>query len=199
MRVPTSAEHNLAIHIIRDVRGQSLGGNVDAPNVAPVGAYPELVLQIAAQLTDDNSPSSLYFDFWQLILQHWFSDPSYTVEHLWPIPDLEDAQITFVVLRAETPVVLLQVSAPADFDNVHTRAAAAALSSGHWEHTAPYCESRELVTIAAMGKRWTAFKNSPRLSVHDVLPSDSIDWMEDVVSEASYEMLEDLFRSIKEN
>lgn len=138
----------------------------------------------------------------------------------WEIPYLDDregeADISFAVLDSDNPVVLLQVrerdsvngqttilqvSAPRDFHNVHTRAAAEALSTNQFEHVAPYCQNDyPLCAIAAMGKKWTAFHRSPNLTAYEAqsLGEERIDWMDDIVSEPSYEMIEVFFSSLKE-
>lgn len=93
------------------------------------------------------------------------------------------------------------MSAPRDFHNVHTRAAAEALSTNQFEHVAPYCQNDyPLCAIAAMGKKWTAFHRSPNLTAYEAqsLGEERIDWMDDIVSEPSYEMIEVFFSSLKE-
>ncbi|KAJ7072557.1 hypothetical protein C8F01DRAFT_1045247 [Mycena amicta] len=202
MYIPDNTKPTI-LHIVRDLRGESVG-ELDAPR-APAGLYPEIILQVAAHLNDEHAQSSFpFFDLWELVLTHWFpQDEGYTVKHLWPIPHLEEGagDITFVVLEDDqTPLVLLQVSAPRDFHNVHTRAAAEALTTSHFEQVAPYCDyDHPLCAIAAMGKKWTAFQRSPKLTAREAqsLGEERIEWMDDIVSEPSYEMLECLFASIK--
>ncbi|KAJ7124987.1 hypothetical protein C8R44DRAFT_128466 [Mycena epipterygia] len=193
-------------HIVRDFRGDVLG-EIDSPS-APAGLYPDFILQIAARLNDDNAPTRYqFYDLWELILAHWFPErEGYTIEPQWSIPYLDDrdgdgtADVTYAVLDGESPVVLLQVSAPRDFHNVHTRAAAEALSASHFEHVAPYCELEHLCVISAMGKKWSAFHRSANLTAHEAqtLGEDRIDWMDDVVSEPSYEMMERFLSVVKE-
>ncbi|KAJ7928541.1 hypothetical protein B0H13DRAFT_986565 [Mycena leptocephala] len=147
------------IHIVRDFRGDVLG-EIDSPR-APAGLYPDCILEVAALLTDDHAPYPYQFlDLWELILTHWFPETEgYRIMPQWEIPYLDDregeADISFAVLDSDNPVVLLQVrerdsvngqttilqvSAPRDFHNVHTRAAAEALSTNQFEHVAPYCQ-----------------------------------------------------------
>jgi len=193
------------IHIVRDARGDVLG-EIDAPSF-PAGNYPDCILEIAARLTDEQAEyPPQFFDLWELVLMHWFPETEgYRIEHQWSIPYLDDhegaADITFVVLDSHNPVVLLQVSAPGDFHNEHTRAAAQALSSGHFEHVAPYCENDyPLCAIAAMGKKFMGFHRSPNLTAYEAqsFGEERIEWMDDVVSEPSYEMIERFFCSLKE-
>jgi len=193
------------IHIVRDVRGEVLG-EIDSP-CAPTGLYPDCILEVAALLTDDHAPYPYQFlDLWELILTHWFPETEgYRIKPQWEIPYLDDregeADITFAVLDGDNPVVLLQVSAPRDFHNVHTRAAAEALATNQFEHVAPYCQNDyPLCAIAAMGKKWTAFHRSPNLTAYEAqsLGEERIDWMDDIVSEPSYEMIEVFFSSLKE-
>ncbi|KAJ6495643.1 hypothetical protein C8R47DRAFT_1115937 [Mycena vitilis] len=193
------------IHIVRDSRGDVLG-EIDSPS-APAGLYPDCILELAACLTDDHATTPhQFFDLWELVLMHWFPDTEgYRIKPQWSIPYLDDregaADITFVVLDCDNPVVLLQVSAPRDFHNVHTRAAAEALSASHFEHVAPYCSNEyPLCAIAAMGKKWTAFQRSPHLTAYEAqsLGEERIDWMDDIMSEPSYEMIECFFSSLKE-
>ncbi|KAJ6593626.1 hypothetical protein B0H19DRAFT_1091240 [Mycena capillaripes] len=194
------------IYIVRDFRGDVLG-EIDAPS-APAGNYPDCILELAARLTDDHAGSPYqFFDLWELVLMHWFPETEgYRLQHRWSIPYLDDregaANITFAVLDGDNPVVLLQVSAPRDFHNMHTRAAAEALSGSHFEHVAPYCHNEyQLCAIAAMGKKWMAFHRSPNLTAYEAQSLGSeerIEWMEDIVSEPSYEMIECFFSSLKE-
>jgi len=193
------------IHIVRDVRGDAVG-EIDSPS-APTGNYPDCILEVAARLTDDYAVSPYqFFDLWELVLMHWFPESDgYRIKHQWSIPYLDDqegaADITFVVLDADNPVVLLQVSAPRDFHNEHTRAAAQALSSSHFEHVAPYCKNDyPLCAIAAMGKSWMGFHRSAHLTAYEAqsLGEERIEWMEDIMSEPSYEMIERFFSSLKE-
>ncbi|KAJ7502853.1 hypothetical protein B0H11DRAFT_1986671 [Mycena galericulata] len=193
-------------HIVRDCRGDVLG-ELDSPS-APTGLYPDVILQVAARLDDEHASSPYqFYDLWELILSHWFPESEgYTIKPQWPIPYLEDrdgaADVTFAVLDLDNPVVLLQVSAPRGSDNHHTRAAAEALSAGHFEHAAPYCPfDQPLCAVAAMGKKWTAFQaQSASLTAHEAraLGEERIDWMDDIVSEPSYEMLERFFAILKE-
>jgi len=193
------------IHIVRDFRGDVLG-EIDSPS-APAGLYPDCILELAACLTDEHSASRYqFFDLWELVLMHWFPETEgYRIEQQWAIPYFDDregaADITFAVLDGDNPVVLLQVSAPRDFHNVHMRAAAEALSASHFEHVAPYCQNDyPLCAIAAMGKKWTAFHRSPNLTAYEAqsLGEERIEWMDDIVSEPSYEMIECFFSSLKE-
>jgi len=202
---PLSQSGVPVIHIVRDFRGDVLG-EIDAPS-APTGNYPDCILEVAARLTDDQAIYPYqFFDLWELVLMHWFPETEgYRIEHQWNIPYLDDhegaADITFVVLDADNPVVLLQVSAPRDFHNEHTRAAAHALSSSHFEHVAPYCTNDyPLCAIAAMGKKWMGFHRSPNLTAYEAqsLGEECIEWMDDIVSEPSYEMIERFFSSLKE-
>ncbi|KAJ7128955.1 hypothetical protein C8R43DRAFT_687193 [Mycena crocata] len=203
--------HNGApiFHIVRDFRGDVLG-EIDSPS-APAGLYPDFILQVAARLTDDYAATPhQFYDLWELVLTHWFPESEgYIIQPQWPIPYLDDregaADITFAVLdrTGNSPVVLLQVSAPRDFHNVHTRAAAEALSAGQFEQTAPYCVGQHpLCALTAMGKKWMAFQRSPNLTAHEAreqaLGEERIEWMDDIVSEVSYEMLECFFASLKE-
>ncbi|KAJ7874766.1 hypothetical protein B0H14DRAFT_2717448 [Mycena olivaceomarginata] len=195
--LPQSGDPSI-IHIVRDFRGDVLG-EIDAPS-APTGNYPDCILEVAARLADDYAGNRYqFFDLWELVLMHWFPETEgYRIEHQWSIPYLDDlegaADVTFVVLDADNPVVLLQVSAPRDFHNEHTRAAAQALSSNHFEHVAPYCQNDyPLCAIAAMGKKWMGFQRSPNLT-----GEERIEWMDDIVSEPSYEMIECFFSSLKE-
>ncbi|KAJ7718022.1 hypothetical protein DFH07DRAFT_338335 [Mycena maculata] len=194
------------LHIVRDCRGDVLG-ELDSPCV-PAGLYPEVLLQMAACLNDEHASSPYqFYDLWELILLHWFPErEGYSITHQWPIPYLEDrdgaGDVTFAVLDRDHPVVLLQVSAPRGFDNPHTRAAAEALSASHFEHAAPYCPGDQpLCAVAALGKKWTAFQaTSASLTAHEAraLGEESIEWMDDIVSEPSYEMLERFFSVLKE-
>ncbi|KAJ7209633.1 hypothetical protein GGX14DRAFT_452340 [Mycena pura] len=192
-------------HIVRDLRGDAVG-EIDCPS-APAGLYPEVILQLAARLTDEHAATPYqFFDLWELVLAHWFPErEGYTIKHQWPIPYLHDrdgvADITFTVLDGDAAIVLLQVSAPSDFQNVHTRSAAEALSGSHFEHVAPYCTyDHPLCAIAAMGKKWTAYQRLPKLTAREgqSLGEERIDWMDDIVSEPSYEMLDCFFSSVKE-
>ncbi|KAF7315251.1 hypothetical protein MIND_00039500 [Mycena indigotica] len=204
MHIPDNNKPAL-LHIVRDLRGDVVG-QLDSPS-APSGLYPDIILQVASHLNDDNAQSSFqFFDLWELILTHWFPQrEGYEVKHLWFIPYLQDREgadkITFVVLKDDqSPVVLLQVSAPRDFHNVHTRAAAEALTASQFEHVAPYCDyDHSLCAIAAMGKKWSAFQRSPRLTAEEArsLGEEHIEWMDDIVSEPSFEMLECFFASLK--
>jgi len=195
------------VHIVRDFRGDALG-EIDSP-APPAGGYPEVILDVAARLTDDNAPHpQQFFDLWELVLMHWFpTSEGYRIRDRWSIPYLDgdnigtDPDVTFAVLQGDSPVVLLQVSAPRDFHNEHTRAAAEALSAEHFDHVAPYCnDAYPLCAIAAMGKKWMAFHRSPNLTAYEAqsLGEERIDWMEDIVSEPSYEMLECFFATVKE-
>jgi hypothetical protein len=195
----------ILLEIVRDFRGDVLG-EIDAPS-APTGNYPDCILEVAARLADDYAGNPYqFFDLWELVLMHWFPETEgYRIEHQWSIPYLDDlegaADVTFVVLDADNPVVLLQVSAPRDFHNEHTRAAAQALSSNHFEHVAPYCQNDyPLCAIAAMGKKWMGFQRSPNLTGYEAqaLGEERIEWMDDIVSEPSYEMIECFFSSLKE-
>ncbi|KAJ7188554.1 hypothetical protein C8R46DRAFT_24484 [Mycena filopes] len=203
---PVSPFHVAAgpiIHIVRDLRGDAIG-EINAPS-GPAGLYPQVILEVAARLTDDNSPHPhQFFDLWELVLTHWFPQNEYRIQPRWPLPYLDnEVAVSFAVLHGDDPVVLLQVSAPRDFHNVHTRAAAEALSAGHFEHVAPYCKGDfPLCAITAMGKKWMAFHRSPNLTAHEAraheLGEERIEWMDDIVSEPSYEMLERFFATIKE-
>nr|GAT57769.1 predicted protein [Mycena chlorophos] len=206
-----TGDTNAAVHIVRDLRGDALG-DLEAPPTAPVGLYPEIILLVASHLNDDNTPSATpFFDLWELILNHWFpSSEGYQIEYMWSIPYLEDREgaekITFVVLKPDSkPLVLLQVSAPRGFHNDHTRAAADALTMSQFDHVAPYCHyEHSLCAMSAMGKKWTAFQRSPNLTAHEIRnlgvgDEQRIEWMDDIVSEPSYEMLECFFASLKES
>ncbi|KAK7057454.1 hypothetical protein R3P38DRAFT_2841081 [Favolaschia claudopus] len=192
---------------VRDFRGEVVGGHVDAPS-SPTGNYQDCILEVAASLTDDNASSPhQFYDLWELILMHWFPEnEGYRIEHQWSIPYLEDsegaADITFVVLDAGNPVVLLQLSAPSLHRNAYTRAAAQELSVSHFEHVAPYCTNDyPLCAITAMGKNWMGFHRSPNLTgfeAQSLGEEQRIEWMEDIVSEVSYEMIECFFCSLKE-
>ncbi|KAJ7497048.1 hypothetical protein FB451DRAFT_1209865 [Mycena latifolia] len=191
-------------HIVRDLRGDAVG-EIDSPS-APAGLYPEVILQLAQRLNDDYADSPYqFYDLWELILTHWFPESEgYTIEPQWSIPYLDDldeaADVTFAVLDLQNPVLLLQVSAPRDFHNVHTRAAAEALSASQFEHVAPYCPLDHLCVISAMGKKWSAFHRSANLTAHEArsLGEERIDWMDDIVSEPSYEMMERFLCDVKE-
>ncbi|KAJ6558489.1 hypothetical protein DFH09DRAFT_1162972 [Mycena vulgaris] len=192
------------LHIVRDLRGDVLG-EIDSPS-PPAGLYPDVILQLAACLDDDHATSPyLFYDLWELVLSHWFPErEGYSIEPQWAIPYLEDhdgaADVTFAVLDANSPVLLLQISAPRDFHNDHTRATAEALSASQFEHVAPYCPLAQLCVITAMGKKWSAFHRSANLTAHEAreLGEDRIDWMDDVMSEPSYEMMECFLSDVKE-
>ncbi|KAJ6602204.1 hypothetical protein B0H10DRAFT_2081310 [Mycena sp. CBHHK59/15] len=193
------------LHIVRDIRGDVLG-EIDSPS-APAGLYPDFILELAARLSDEDASSPYqFYDLWELVLAHWFPESEgYNIAHQWSIPYLSErddsAYITYAVLDADQPLVLLQVSAPQHFRNVHTRDAAEALSSSHFDHVAPYCPFDHLCVISAMGKKWTAFRRSPNLTTGEALSlgEERIDWMEDIVSEPSFEMMERFFSVVKEN
>ncbi|KAJ7647558.1 hypothetical protein FB45DRAFT_893763 [Roridomyces roridus] len=191
------------IHLVRDCRGEVVG-QLDSPS-ALAGLYPDLILQMAARLEDEGTPDQ-YDDLWELILTHWFpSSEGYTLHRHWQVPYLRDRdgldKVTIVVkTNAGIPVVLLDISPPRGFDNWHSRAAAQALSTDHFEHVAPYYDY-PLCAISAMGKKWTAFQSiSSHLTAHEAraFGEENIDWMEDIVSEPSYEMLERFFAVLKE-
>ncbi|KAJ7690667.1 hypothetical protein B0H17DRAFT_1064381 [Mycena rosella] len=202
--IPPSETGLPITHIVRDLRGDVLG-EIDSPS-APAGLYPDLILQVAARLNDDYAPSPYqFYDLWELILAHWFPErEGYTIKPQWSVPYLggrdDAAAVTFAVLDVDAPVLLLQISAPSDFHNVHTRATGEDLSARIFEHVAPYCPLDHLCVISAMGKKWTAFHRSANLTAREArsLGEDRVDWMEDVISEPSYEILERFLSVVKE-
>ncbi|KAJ7287752.1 hypothetical protein C8J57DRAFT_1284817 [Mycena rebaudengoi] len=188
------------------MRGDVLSGEIDSPG-APAGLYPDFILELAARLTDDTASSPYrFFDLWELVLQYWFPESEgYTITHQWPIPYLSDhnrsACVTYAVLDAGHPFVLLQVNAPQHFENPRTRGAAEVLSSSHFDQVAPYCPFDQLCVVSAMGKKWMAFRRSPNLTAGEAgaAEQDRIEWMDDICSEPSYELLETFFSVVKEN
>lgn len=174
------------------------------------GSYPDLILELAALLPDDNEPSPCqFYDLWELLLSFWFPvDEGFAIVKQWPIPfascapDDDSAFVTYAVLVDAQPVVLVQVNAPSDWHNEHTRATAEALARSHFDQVAPYCKDlHELYVISAMGKKWSAFRRSVYLTSGEAesIPGsdDRFEWMEDVLSEASYEVLERYAKSMK--
>lgn len=199
------AEGPPIFHIVRDLRGDAVD-EIDDPH-PPAGLYPDVILQLAGHLSDDYSPSPYQFhDLWEFVLTHWFPErDGYNIVPQWAIPylgprDANAANVTFAVLdAAAAPVLLLQVSAPRDFHNVHTREAAEALSAAHFEHVAPYCPLERMCVVSAMGKKWSALLRSPNLTAYEArsLGEERVDWMADVVSEVSYELMERLVADLK--
>jgi len=198
------------IHIIRDSRGGVQGGLIEYPNLhVNAGSYPDPILELAALLQDDTERSPfLFYDLWEMLLSFWFpEDQGFAVEKEWQIPfssgapEDDEAFVTYAVMHTGRPIVLVQVNAPADWYNEHTRAMAEALARSHFDQVAPYCELPELYVISAMGKKWSAFCRSVYLTSGEAecLPEgdDRFEWMEDAVSEVSYEVLERYAMSMK--
>ncbi len=105
------------------------------------------------------------------------------------------------------PLVLVQVSSQADFDNPHLRDAAALESSQLFDYLAPYSEYPQIMVIAAMGMSWRAIKRSTFLSSDEAESAwlntshqreeSTSEWMHNVVSQVSWEVLESLIASVK--
>ncbi|KAG7449583.1 uncharacterized protein BT62DRAFT_928299 [Guyanagaster necrorhizus] len=105
------------------------------------------------------------------------------------------------------PLVLVQVWSQADFDNPHLRDAAALESSHLFDHLAPYSEYPQIMVIAAMGMSWRAIKRNallssdeaenPWLSTSHHRAESTCEWMPNVVSQVSWEVLERLVASVK--
>ncbi|KAK0486073.1 hypothetical protein IW261DRAFT_773058 [Armillaria novae-zelandiae] len=212
------------LHIIRDARGYT---NVSTPiervdNVQEpidptqdyaIGRCPTPALELALLLSsapEADPPSHYeYIELWRSILIHFFPDHSIVSD--WETPDYgtyssdrQTVSLAVFPLDQVQPLVLVQVSSQADFDNAHLRDAAALESSQLFDYLAPYSEYPQIMVIAAMGMSWRAIKSSAFLSSDEAESAwlhqregSTCEWMYNVVSEVSWDVLEGLVASVK--
>ncbi|CAK5281338.1 unnamed protein product [Mycena citricolor] len=202
MHLPSesSEDRNAVLHIVRDLRGDAIGA-LDHP-LASSSDYPDVVLEVAANLSHGR-PSSDYLILWELILQHWFpQDQGYQIQHEWKLPHSSSCSTLAVFdQHSNTPVLLLQLCALEDFDDIQTRATAEAFSEEDFHHVAQYCSSGPLCALTAMGQRWMAFQRFDALTGREAPQLSGerrVQWMDDAISELSYDLLRSLLVDLKE-
>ncbi|PBK74251.1 hypothetical protein ARMSODRAFT_1014548 [Armillaria solidipes] len=197
---------------------------IDPTHDYAIGRCPTPALELALLLssTSDADPPSHYeyVELWRSILIHFF--PGHSIISDWEIPfssdyhryndggpssDYQTVSLAVFPLDQVQPLVLVQVSSQADFGNPHLRDAAALESSQLFDYLAPYSEYPQIMVIAAMGMSWRAIKRSAFLSSDEAESAwlntshqreeSTCEWMQNVVSQVSWEVLESLIASVK--
>ncbi|KAK0484392.1 hypothetical protein EDD18DRAFT_1197251 [Armillaria luteobubalina] len=227
---PSNEQESSVLHIIRDARGHTSVSspietvdNVQEPfdptQDYAIGRCPTPALELALLLSsapEADPPSHYeYIELWRSILIHFF--PEHSIVSEWEIPftsdhgsypsDYQTVSLAVFPLDQVQPLVLVQVSSQADFNNPHLRDAAAVESSQLFDYLAPYSEYPQIMVIAAMGMGWRAIKRSAFLSSDEAESAwlnttrqreeSTCEWMDNVVSQVSWEVLENLVDSVK--
>ncbi|KAL1757571.1 hypothetical protein FB107DRAFT_272765 [Schizophyllum commune] len=103
------------------------------------------------------------------------------------------------------PIAFIKLFEPDTFDSDMVRAESLALTRDAHAEIAPYLPSPPsgkgcTLVICAFGRRWRASLMSTMLSgdINEIMPDseDDTGWMDDIVSEASYEVLQRLVRRL---
>ncbi|KAJ7594688.1 hypothetical protein C8J56DRAFT_927399 [Mycena floridula] len=216
MGVREVIESDAVVHIVKDMRGP-------LPDMVQCPPYiVELASYLASSPSTSTTPDSLqvyssiflspqdYFGLWDLILCHWFPQTEgYKVHQDWfhssgqPEDDVDpQSHISFAVTHTwhpSSPVLILQVSSPCDYSNIHLKEAAAHLTTTtQFEMIAPYSPFKEIVTIAAMGKSFKAIRRETALTAAEAIDSIGTDWLDDVASDVGWNSLANLLEGIKD-
>ncbi|TFK35844.1 hypothetical protein BDQ12DRAFT_655175 [Crucibulum laeve] len=185
--------------------------NHPTPFILTPSRYPTHIYETASHLSGHTDPWDFYTLWWQ-ILSYWFpAIEGYIIQQNWETPDHGEAlsgqfpsmlleQVTFAVLYAGQPLVLLQIRGTLDSTD-STRRLAREAARQQFDRAALWSGHPTLCVISAMGKRWNAFARPTDMTSEEAEATLGYDWFgewtENVVSTSSYEILGACFRMLK--